>query len=262
MMQSAYGHSDQATALDYRRVRQAIQKALELDPAQPDAYEVLGWIKVIDDLDWPGSEDAFRKAYSLAPGNSRMVEGMATFLHCSGQMEQALHFSSEAIQIDPLNPEAYMIHARTQFLAGHLAEAEGAYEKALQLSPGMATAHYMLGLVLLAQGRAQDGLQEVEKEPSAGYRSCGKAIVLHHLGRSQESDAALAALLAEGEQWSVQFAAVHAERGECDKAFAALERAYELRDSGLPLTKVSPFLNNLHSDPRWPVFLRKIGLTA
>jgi hypothetical protein len=48
-------------------------------------------------------------------------------------------------------------------------------------------------------------------------------------------------------------------RGEIDLAFEALETAHRIKDSGLPLTKVLPLLRNLHADPRWPVFLRKIG---
>jgi hypothetical protein len=78
----------------------------------------------------------------------------------------------------------------------------------------------------------------------------------------EESDAALARLLTESEQWGYQFAVAHASRGEIDEAFRWLERAHELHDSGVVLVKVSWPLKNLHSDPRWPRFLEKIGLGA
>ena len=39
-----------------------------------------------------------------------------------------------------------------------------------------------------------------------------------------------------------------------------LERSYELHDSGIALLKVTWALKNLHSDPRWPRFLEKVGL--
>ena len=76
-----------------------------------------------------------------------------------------------------------------------------------------------------------------------------------------ESDEALAMLLAQGEEWGFQIAVAHACRGESDEAFKWLERAYELRDSGIPATKMLPMLASLHSDPRWPRFLEKIGMT-
>ena len=99
-----------------------------------------------------------------------------------------------------------------------------------------------------------------EQEKSEGYRNCGLAMVYHAMGKSQESDRALADLLAEGDQWGYQFATVYGYRNERDKAFEWLEKSAALRDAGIPITKISPFFKNLHSDPRWPVFLKKIGL--
>ena len=84
--------------------------------------------------------------------------------------------------------------------------------------------------------------------------------MFHVLGRAAESDRAMAELLRQGPEWAFQMVAAHAVRGETDEAFAALEAAYDIRDSGLALTRVHPFLRSLHSDPRWGVFLEKLGL--
>ena len=60
-----------------------------------------------------------------------------------------------------------------------------------------------------------------------------------------------------------QIAEVYAFRGEIDTAFEWLERAYRQRDGGLPdFLKLDPLLANLHDDPRWPVFLEKMGLAG
>jgi hypothetical protein len=34
------------------------------------------------------------------------------------------------------------------------------------------------------------------------------------------------------------------------------------RDGGLNWTKANPVLKSLHADPRWPEFLRRIGLST
>jgi len=47
---------------------------------------------------------------------------------------------------------------------------------------------------------------------------------------------------------------------EIDLAFEWLERAYVQRDGGLTETKTDRLFRRLHADPRWGVFLRKIGL--
>ena len=130
------------------------------------------------------------------------------------------------------------------------------------MSPGIATAHSNCGLTLVMEGRPEEALEEIRKERSTGYRSYAMSIAYHALGKSAESDSAPAELanLTSGE-WSYQLAATHAYRGETDKAFEALEMAYEGRDAGLPLTRITPMFDSIESDPRWPVFLKKIGLT-
>jgi hypothetical protein len=55
-------------------------------------------------------------------------------------------------------------------------------------------------------------------------------------------------------------AQANAYRGDVDKAFEWLERAYAQRNAGLSQMKCEPFLHNLHGDPRWPLFLKKMGL--
>jgi hypothetical protein len=85
--------------------------------------------------------------------------------------------------------------------------------------------------------------------------------VYHALGREKESDAALAELVskyhAEG---AFQIAEVYAFRGESDKAFEWLERAYAQRDSGLAELKGDPLVKSLEHDPRYAAFLNKMRL--
>jgi serine/threonine-protein kinase len=108
-------------------------------------------------------------------------------------------------------------------------------------------------------GRTKEGIAEVRKEVSPGYRTWGLAIACHLAGDSKASDEALTALLGEGEAWSFQIAAAYAMRGEPDPAFEWLERAYRLRDHGVVMVKVSRWLEGLRGDPRWPRFLKRMG---
>ena len=57
-----------------------------------------------------------------------------------------------------------------------------------------------------------------------------------------------------------QAADVYAARVEADLAFEWLDRAYAQRDPGLTQMKTDPCLRSLHTDPRWDIFLRKMGL--
>ena len=77
-------------------------------------------------------------------------------------------------------------------------------------------------------------------------------MVYHPLGREQDSNTALAELIAKHETGSAfQIAQVYAFRGETDKSFEWLERAYEQRDAGLTIIKTDPLLKNLRHHPRY-----------
>jgi hypothetical protein len=88
-------------------------------------------------------------------------------------------------------------------------------------------------------------------------------IAYYALGRKKESDAALSELIAKyhanNAYWIAQ---VYAFRNQSDEAFEWLDRAYAQRDSGLIGTKVDPLLKNLHNDPRYTAFLKKIHLST
>ena len=55
-----------------------------------------------------------------------------------------------------------------------------------------------------------------------------------------------------------QIAEIQAYRGETDKAFEWLERAYRQRDGGLTTLKGDPLLRSLKDDPRYHAFLQKM----
>jgi hypothetical protein len=57
-----------------------------------------------------------------------------------------------------------------------------------------------------------------------------------------------------------QIAGVYAFRHEPDQAFEWLDRAYVQHDTGLAATKFEPLLKNLHGDPRYIAFLKKLRL--
>jgi serine/threonine-protein kinase len=63
-----------------------------------------------------------------------------------------------------------------------------------------------------------------------------------------------------GESAAYQIAEVYAWRGERDKAFEWLERAYAQGDGGFTFLRVDPLLHALPTDPRFAAFSRKMNL--
>ena len=146
-------------------------------------------------------------------------------------------------------------------MAGRYEEAQAEVRKALDLNPRAALAHLTLGKVLIAKGQPQQALAEVENETLEWGKLTGEVLVYHALDREQDSNAALAALIAKyGTDGAFQIAQAYSFRGETDKAFGWLERAYEQRDAGLPEMKTDPLFKNLHRDQRYTQLLKKLRL--
>ena len=57
-----------------------------------------------------------------------------------------------------------------------------------------------------------------------------------------------------------QVAEAYAYRGEKEKAFDWLDRAYRQRDSGMTDLDTDPLLANIKDDPRYAAMLRKLKL--
>jgi hypothetical protein len=86
-------------------------------------------------------------------------------------------------------------------------------------------------------------------------------MVHQNLGHARESQQALDELIAKyGHTGAYQIAQVYAWRGENDRAFGWLDRAYAQSDGGLVLLKMDPMLRGLRADPRFASFLKKMNL--
>jgi tetratricopeptide (TPR) repeat protein len=55
-------------------------------------------------------------------------------------------------------------------------------------------------------------------------------------------------------------ASIHAALGEKDQAFVWLDKAYDEHDAILVQLKVEPIFDELRSDPRFTVLLKRVGL--
>ena len=146
-------------------------------------------------------------------------------------------------------------------MAGRFEEAVPAWKKALELSPERPASRANLAVIVVLQGRPQEALAEIQKEADAVWRLQGLAIAHHALKDNKQADEALTELIARFKDVAAyQIAEVYAFRGQTDRAFEWLDRAYAQRDGGLTSVKADPLLKSLRGDPRYTAFLEKMRL--
>jgi tetratricopeptide (TPR) repeat protein len=178
-----------------------------------------------------------------------------------GNLDQAIELYEQAVALDPLRFNSYSGLGYLLYAAGRYEEAEAALQKALDLNPQATYVHLTLDKTFIAEGEPKRALVEIDKEPFEWGKLTGQALVYHALGREQDSTAALAALIAKYYTLApYQIAQAYAYRGESDKSFEWLERAYKQRDPGLPEIKSNPLFKNLRHDPRYAALLKRMRL--
>jgi len=244
-----------------RKARLASDKALALDPEQAEPMSLLGLLDVIEHRDVARGLQRIHRALELEPHNQRVLSRAANVARQRGRTEEAIGYAEQALNADPLSPNAHAVLGLTYYYAGRLDDAEAMRRRLLALSPGWLSGYYYLGRILLERGDARAALAAMEQEPSPMWRLTGLALVHHALGSHVASDAALEELRKEDPVGiAYQFAEIHAYRGEIDLAFEWLERAEATNDSGLTDAITNPLMRSLHTDPRWAALVARLRL--
>jgi tetratricopeptide (TPR) repeat protein len=245
----------------YRTAREAIERALMIDPDLALAHSILGQIKMAFDWDWTDADSSLQNSISLDPNNPDILANAAALFAVLGRMEQSVTMFRQVAELDPLNLTAHYNHAVYSYYAGYFDESEMAIQKALALNSEAAGFHLVCSLIHLAQSNLIEAFKEIEQETDPGWQSYGLSLVQYALGNQEEADSALTQFIADYENsGAFQIAGVYAYRGEFDSAFQWLERAYNQRDSGLPSVKFDPIIRKLSKDQRYFDFLLKMNL--
>jgi tetratricopeptide (TPR) repeat protein len=258
--QADYGYV--AVEEGYGKALKEAERALELDPNLAEAHAAIGWIKRSYDWDWTGADAAFKRALELEPGNADVILGAAELAATLGHFDEAIRLDRRAIELDPLRVSAYSRLGLHASYGDRWQEAEAALRKVLELNPQYPGAHLRLGRLYLVQSKPEEAFDEMQREPeSAAWRGQGLALAYQAVGKKKEADAALAEYIEKSQNdGAFQIAEIYAYRGEMDKAFQWLERAYKQRDAGLSQMIGNTLLRGLERDPRWTAFLKKMKL--
>ena len=250
-----------AADVGWEETRKAAEHALRLNPLSARAHAILGGALLVHDWNWAGADRELGIAMSLAPNDSFVLTHAAQHRLAVGRLGEAAHLIEAAGAADPLDPDVFLIKTWVYGRQGRLADARSAGHRGLEISPTESWQHFYIGVVFLDGGDAASALAEMEKEVHTGARIIGLADAYWALGQKQQANAALnRAELVGADDMPVEIAEAYALRGNADKAFEWLDRAYAKKDSDLYYIKGDPLLRNLEPDPRYKAFLRKMNL--
>ena len=241
--------------------REANELALSIDDTLALAWANQCYIQGYYEWNWSAAETSCKNALKLEPGNLDVVKGAAVLKIMFGQHDKAITLLKTAIQLDPLGFSQLNSIGHSYMMTGQFNLAEDSFRQLLDVNPVNQRARANLAAALLLAGRPEDALEEIDRVTSGSWRQFDKALILTSLGRTGEAELFIEYFLEEhaldGHHKIAQY---HAWRGDTDAAFEALERSLEAEQKVLAFILSEPILIRLNDDPRWPVFLEKIGL--
>lgn len=194
-------------------------------------------------------------AISLPGGEPDVMRNYGYAISGTGQANEALRFVDDALALDPLNSGSHRAHATVLLEARRYEEAVRYSLKLKQESPSLFVFPDVLGHALLLLGKTKEAALVFAEMPS----KTGEALVAARSGNRDRALVKLAEFRQQGGELNFLSALIHAQLGDREAAFAALERAWQVRDSGLLDIKVNPYLDPLRSDPRYANLVERVG---
>ena len=246
------GHTPQETAAGYANAVAAGRRAIALAPRLPDGYAAVadalsGQRKIAEAM------KQIDMGSSFAPNDLQLLQSAVIAFVAGGQTRRAVDYANHMIDIDPLNPLSHRRRYYALFFDRQYDACIAEAQQTLKLAPGLALPPYFIALSLIMKRQPKEAQHYLEMLPSdLTVRLAGEAIVASKLGDRTLSNKKLDALQAGyGDAASYQFAEVYAQRGEPERAFAALERGFKVNDPGLNTLAVDPLFDPIRSDQRF-----------
>jgi TolB-like protein len=260
-LRSGYGSTVAEYEEGLRIARRAADRAIAVGPTLPMGYVAKANLQLMADFDWKAAADSFRRARSLGPPDVQALTVGSRLAYALGQKEKAVQLAQEGLRIDPLNTRMRAGLAFGLESLGRYEDAQAQFERITELSPKSPYAHAGVALMLMRRERLDEAEREVARAAVDWERLTVQAQVLWAAGKKAEADAALKQLIDKlGNVAAYQVAQVYAHRRDNDRAFEWLRRAVKQRDSGITLCGSDRTLETLYPDPRWPAFLKELGV--
>ncbi len=244
----------------YSNSRDALKRALQLDPSLPAAYSTLGWMTLHFDRNMAEAQRAFERALALDPADSLARFRYAHVLAIRGRVADAEREAEAARRYDPLSADIPDLMAWLAYYRGDRAAALRQMKAASDLQ-GNSTRLCMFS-AYLAAADGDCGAATPQLGPPAvdmDTLRMGEAV----FARARCGDARSVAELEQEllkTRLTYSTALFHYARGDRDGFFEWLNRAIDERFPEALYLGVDPLFEADRGDSRFQSALRRLGL--
>ena len=261
VMPESYAGSYEATV---PLVREAVNRALAINPDSARALAASAAYKGYYDYDWVGANSDFERAIKLAPGYATARQRYAETLNIQGRVEEALWQLQLAREADPVSVVVRHVRGYVLLWALRLDEADAHYQDALDLGgqPLRWTIHNLDILNTLrgdfdeARRRARQLAEMEDFDPTADLAR------IDAVENPALKERALDLLLRRKDLGDGAFgkALQYALLDEFELALDSLEIAFSAGDSFVSAMGYMRVFDPIRNDPRYQAMLKEINL--
>jgi len=254
-----------------RRREELNARVLAIDPDNATILVNRAWDLTFYSPDLEAAVPLWERAYRSAPNDDETLRQVGRFASIIGRYDVSRRLLERAVSVNPLCAPCLYWLSIGYMIAEDWDKAAQARERFLLL--GGKGGYYFYGVIKMMQGDARSALEIFDGPNVDGYnREAGRVMALHVLGDTEQSEAALARLIEpkseEHPDYLATVANVYAFLSRKDEAFEWLERSLQLPldplygKFDLVRYAVDPLRKSLHDDPRWEVFLERVGMPS
>jgi eukaryotic-like serine/threonine-protein kinase len=254
----------------YPKARQAVDRALDLDPNLPEAHILTAEIKYIFEWDWEGAEAAFRRGMELNPNSAFAYNLYGCYLHHMGYFKESIVSNRKAKDLDPLSPPSYGNIALAFFQLGRYEEMLDELREGLKLAPNYPFLYIVMNWYFLQHQKCKEVLHNTdriarlwgEKIPPLQVGFLGYSYAM--CGRHDEAIRLLNELHTRSQTEYVPYIAlsdIYLGLGQPEEAIDYLLLAYEQREVRMVQlkTRENYFYTPISDNPRFRDLMRRMN---
>ena len=262
LLGTSYPKSADDMAARLAQAEQAARRAIALAPTLGSAYATLAIIDQ-DRFRFADAKQHIDKAFKLSPEDPGVLSSAFYLNRYLGDPHDALQIADRLIALDPLEGVNYTLRADVLLALRQYPQAIQAARRSLELKP-RPYPHQQIGDALVLMNQPVEARAEYQEVPADDvFRMAGEAII-EARARNPAAVERIVAQMREsfGDAASYNYAQVHAQAGDRDRAFAALNKALKVKDPGLTGLRTDPFMDPIRRDPRYDALLKQLNFPA
>jgi serine/threonine protein kinase len=246
------------------KIREACERALELDSSLSGAYEMLAGMHAWGAWDWKAGEDALIKAISINPNSASGHSFLAFLLSVLGRTEEAAGHIELGLKLDPHDLFIKCLYSWYLLYVRRYDDCISVCREVLDKSPDYFIIAQSLYTALYLTGRYEESLEAMELY----YR--GYLFDFDHvfdqyekLGYVGTLNLEIDTLLAQSKSKPVpptRLVDLYLHAGNKGRTLYWLEQAYEMHDLDIVCALTFPDREILRDEPRFQELLHKMNL--